>query len=312
LLVDWIKPSSLIDVGCGEGAWLSIFRHSGVERVVGVDGVYVNQDRLLIPSDCFLAADLSEPSKINIQKTYDLAVCLEVAEHLPSECAMPLVRFLTRLAPVILFSAAIPNQGGTNHINEQWPDYWVAIFEKCGFTAIDCIRPRLWSDDDVDWWYAQNTFLFLNQSELARYPQLVSEAKLHAEQPLVIVHPKAYVKSLEWTRGMYELNHELMRIAPTAGTFIFVDEQQLIAPGCGRAKPFLECDGAYYGPPPSDDIAINELSRMIGEGAEFIAFAWTAFWWLDYYKKFADHLRSKFPWLHASQRLVVFDLQKHG
>lgn len=103
--------------------------------------------KLEIPEERFLSFELNNPFRIDRQ--FDLVISLEVAEHLPKECAATFVDSLTRLGPVILFSAAIPFQGGTDHINEQWLDYWAKYFQEKGYVAIDCIRKRIWQNDKV-------------------------------------------------------------------------------------------------------------------------------------------------------------------
>ena len=94
------------------------------------------------------------------QSKWEMILSLEVGEHLPKECAETFVYSLTQLAPVILFSAAIPFQGGTQHVNEQWQDYWVKHFQNKGYVAIDCIRNRVWGNERVEVWYAQNILIF--------------------------------------------------------------------------------------------------------------------------------------------------------
>ena len=308
LIIGWIQPSSVVDVGCGNGTWLSVFREMGVGHVLGIDGDYVNRDQLLIPVDSFVAADLSNPPPV--EERFDLAVSLEVAEHLPPEHADRFIRFVTSLAPVVMFSAAIPHQGGADHVNEQWPDYWAAIFEKCGFTPVDCLRPRLWTNDAVEWWYAQNILLFLRPSDLRRFPQLAHEAELSRGRPFAVVHPKGYAMRVEWARGIDQVRRELSPFTPLNGTLILIDDGQSIFPDGGSTRPFLERNGVYWGPPTDDGVAIREVERMIAEGATCIAIGWPAFWWLDYYQEFARHLRENFPCLHASKHLLVFDLQK--
>ena len=113
---------------------------------------------LEIPTDRFLALNLSQP--LPIKQQFDLVVSLEVAEHLPCECAKVFVESLVKLGPVILFSAAVPFQGGTNHVNEQWPEYWAKLFQEQGYVAIDCIRNKIWQNDRVKWYYAQNILVF--------------------------------------------------------------------------------------------------------------------------------------------------------
>ena len=116
IVLDLIRPGSVVDVGCGLGEWLATFQEHGVSDILGIDGDYVDRDMLYIPQQDFKTIDLNRPFTLN--RTFDLAVCLEVAEHLEAEHANDFVESLTRLAPIILFSAAIPLQSGTNHVNE--------------------------------------------------------------------------------------------------------------------------------------------------------------------------------------------------
>lgn len=158
IIMSLLQPGSVVDVGCGEGAWLSVFKHAGVERILGFDGYYVDTARLLIPQTCFRPLDLQ--ATFAVDESFDLAICLEVGEHLPAASADGLVHTLTASAPVVLFSAAIPLQGGTNHLNEQWPTYWSDLFQKHSFDCFDVLRDPIWSDDRVQWWYRQNLLLF--------------------------------------------------------------------------------------------------------------------------------------------------------
>ena len=170
ILCEVLRPSSVIDVGCGCGAWLAVFRELGVGRVFGLDGDYVPRSSLLVSRDCFRAVDLNRP--VLLEEKFDLALCLEVAEHLPRKCAPGLVGSLVKLAPVVVFSAAVPLQGGTNHVNEQWPEYWAALFGRYRYARIDAIRQAIWKDRDVDWWYRQNIFLFVQEDRVDSYPEL--------------------------------------------------------------------------------------------------------------------------------------------
>lgn len=169
-VIDLIEPRSVVDVGCGRGAWLSVFQSHGVERLLGLDGSYVDPRKLFIPSECFLSADLAKP--FTIPGRFDLAVCLEVGEHLPHKSAGSLVSSLTDAAQAVLFSAAVPGQGGTHHINEQWPGYWKSLFARRGYTYLDVIRPRIWDNRQIEWWYRQNLFLFVSDAAIGRLPRL--------------------------------------------------------------------------------------------------------------------------------------------
>lgn len=158
ILIDLIKPKSVVDIGCGLGDWLSVFQKNGVEKILGVDGNWVNKNNLYIKEDYFLEQNLTQPLILN--QKFDLALSLEVAEHLPESAANTFVETLTNLSDNIVFSAAIPNQGGQNHINEQWHSYWIEKFESKGFYCHDVIRPLIWKNKKVAWWYKQNILYF--------------------------------------------------------------------------------------------------------------------------------------------------------
>ncbi|MBD1913100.1 MULTISPECIES: Wzt carbohydrate-binding domain-containing protein [unclassified Leptolyngbya] len=190
LILDWVQPKQVVDVGCGDGTWLSMFRKHGVTDVLGIDGDYVEPENLQIPVQQFMPWNLTQP--LGLDRTFDLAMSLEVAEHLPEASASDFVDSLIRLSDVVLFSAAIPHQGGTHHINEQWPDYWIQQFENRGYIAVDGLRAQLWDHPLVEPWYAQNSFIFVRCECLPNYPKLQALIQSPwAKQPLV--HPKIYL-----------------------------------------------------------------------------------------------------------------------
>ena len=121
LIIDLVNPRSVIDIGCGTGTWLSVFKDHNIDDLKGVDGDWVKDELLLIPKACFIAHDLTQ--ELQIEQRFDLAVSLEVAEHLDKQYARNFVSTLVKLSSVVLFSAAIPFQGGTHHVNEEWPDF---------------------------------------------------------------------------------------------------------------------------------------------------------------------------------------------
>ncbi|MGC4083752.1 MAG: class I SAM-dependent methyltransferase [Vicinamibacterales bacterium] len=164
LVLSWLPARSVVDVGCGDGAWLAEFRRHGVHHVMGLDGGHLSPAQLKIPRDAFRTCNLR--NAIALPETFELAISLEVAEHLPRARGESFVADLTRLAPCVLFSAAIPFQRGTHHVNGQWPDYWQRLFESHGYVALDIIRSRIWDDEDVEFWYRQNTVLYVRASLL--------------------------------------------------------------------------------------------------------------------------------------------------
>lgn len=195
IVIELTAPRSVVDVGCGLGTWLAAFVDAGVADAVGVDGPSVDRQRLSIPVESFLARDLTQP--LDLGRTFDLAVCVEVAEHLPAQAAARLVGDLARLAPVVLFSAAVPGQGGTGHVNEQWPEYWAALFRDVEYDVVDCLRPRIWHDPDVQFYYAQNLLLFVSAAALERMPALRAEAQRRRGDPLARVHPARWLAAID-------------------------------------------------------------------------------------------------------------------
>jgi hypothetical protein len=179
------NPHSVVDVGCGLGSWLKAFIESGVERSCGIDGNYVNRDALLIPPGSFVSKDLTRP--FEIPGSYDLAISVEVAEHLSEKAGAGLVRALCKVAPLVLFSAAVPGQGGSHHINEQWPSYWRSRFGAEGFNLFDPVRPVIRSDTSVRWWYRQNLLVFASPEGINAHPQLGPEVAAGVEMEWVYV-----------------------------------------------------------------------------------------------------------------------------
>jgi SAM-dependent methyltransferase len=186
-LVRELAPvGSVVDFGCGRGAWLLAFKEDGVDDVLGLDGPYVDRSQLLIGADEFRGADLGRP--VDLGRGFDLAVCLEVAEHLPARSSRALVRSLTAAAPLVLFSAAIPGQGGTCHVNEQWPEYWDRRFGPEGYRRIDVIRPQVCQDRRVDWWYRQNAFLYAREPVFGAVRARAESLSLTVDPDMEVIH----------------------------------------------------------------------------------------------------------------------------
>jgi SAM-dependent methyltransferase len=191
LVMERISPRSVVDFGCGVGVWLETFARRGVDDYIGVDGAWVPRDALHFPQERLVTARLDEP--LHLGRRFDLAVALEVAEHLPEHRSSRFVRNVVEHAPCVLFSAAIPHQGGTDHLNEQWPDYWAERFGEHGYVVVDPIRPRVWSDSDVLPFYRQNIVVFATPELIEARPLLARDRERTAERQLSLVHPDLMV-----------------------------------------------------------------------------------------------------------------------
>lgn len=194
ILIDLVAPKSVIDVGCGTGAWLREFSECGVD-IIGVDFPGVADSHLSIPADKFVGHDLRLP--LALGRRFDLVLSLEVAEHLSEQHAASFVAMLTDLAPVVAFSAAIPHQGGQHHINEQWPEYWEALFRERGFVARDVVRPEIWLDQSIEAHYRQNILLFVDK----RHQVLLDRLGTGDGGRLSRIHPEIYLTKAD-PRGM--------------------------------------------------------------------------------------------------------------
>ena len=152
-----LPHQSVIDFGCGTGTWLWVAKALGAEEIFGIDGDYVPRALLLIPEENFMPADLE--NKIVLDRRYELAMSLEVGEHLSESAADTYIDTLCDSADTILFSAAHPGQGGDCHINEQPREYWIEKFMARGFKLHE-VRNRFQNDMKILPWYRENLMLF--------------------------------------------------------------------------------------------------------------------------------------------------------
>jgi SAM-dependent methyltransferase len=186
-LVAEVAPfRSVVDVGCGTGTWLSVAGELGASRLVGYEGTWVSKEMMDEPAASLILGDLGQP--LRVEETFNLAISLEVAEHLPLERADSFVGELCALAPVTLFSAAIPGQGGRGHVNEQWQSYWADLFARNGRVPVDLVRPKLWIDDAVPFFYRQNILLYCRPDDARRIAR-VTNCAIGEDVLIDIVHP---------------------------------------------------------------------------------------------------------------------------
>lgn len=244
-VLDVIPPvRSAVDVGCGVGTWLSVLREKGVAEVKGFDGPWVDRELLQIPRESFFEADLSAP--LEVQQHFDLAICLEVAEHLPPEQAKPFVKSLTDLSDFVLFSAAIPGQDGVDHINEQWQSYWAGLFDERGFGTVDCIREEIWDAKRIALWYRQNTLLFVRKERIA---DLRSQVATTPATDVSSVHPDLYLARLRGQQsisGAWKLFRRAVRAFFSKKLSLGLAFAAFVAPDDGTVDTADDVEGTRF------------------------------------------------------------------
>ena len=184
------KDSVVLDVGCGEGWWAKEFAtHRGC-TVRGIDSSGAD----IAPGVPVREHDLRTPIPDEVSG-FDFVVCLEVAEHLPAKRAESFIAELCGLAgEAVIFYAAIPGQGGTGHVNEQWPRYWAHLFNNQDFIVTGAFRQLIWEDERIENWYRQNLLIATPSSKFCRLPpELCGTMDCPIpDPPLPLVHPVLY------------------------------------------------------------------------------------------------------------------------
>lgn len=161
------RVQKVIDVGCGTGVLLEELRTRGCE-VCGIEysdaALAQCRARGLRVVKCNLETD-----ELLIADKFDLAVSMEVAEHLPERAAGHFIELLCGLADTIVFTAASPGQGGTDHVNEQPASYWIDMFARCGFgheTNVAASWREQWRlSGSVQRCYYENLMVFYRESQ---------------------------------------------------------------------------------------------------------------------------------------------------
>jgi SAM-dependent methyltransferase len=199
-LKSMLEVDSVLDVGCGDGRWLACFQSSGVPTICGVDGAWTDQTRLLISKHDFKVQDLSKP--FDLGRRFDLAMSLEVAEHVAPEFSTQFIENLTKHSDAVLFGAAIPFQGGFRHINERWPSYWAKLFDLQGYECFDPVRSQIWGREDVAVWYRQNMLLYVKGERhdlISRIRDYLDSNHVN-EMPIDVVHPERYLSIASYSQ----------------------------------------------------------------------------------------------------------------
>ncbi len=183
--------NSAVDLGCGLGIWLNTAKSLGVETIRGYDIPEISVENRKISKSEYIPADLSK--KLKIDRRFDLAMSVEVAEHINKEDAETFVESLTNLSDIVMFGAAIPYQGGMGHVNENWLEYWALLFKEKGYRCYDIFRQKFWHDPSVIYYYKQNTLLFVKKGS---DKFLKKKGISHVKLPQTYIHPDMYIKAI--------------------------------------------------------------------------------------------------------------------
>lgn len=158
----YLPHGSVVDFGCGTGTWLWMAKAFGTKKVLGVDGIWVPRNLLMIDGREFLPADLE--TDVSVPGKFDLAISVECAEHLSPKAADGFVTSLCNASNIVLFSAAHPGQGGDHHVNEQPMTYWEEKFQQHDFLPVQIRQLLPQNDSRILWWYRDNIILFTKRN----------------------------------------------------------------------------------------------------------------------------------------------------
>jgi len=234
----WGVPESVADLGCGRGAWLATCHDLGVRRVVGFDGVWNTQEDMLDPSIEFYSTDLENPCQLT--DTFDLAISLEVAEHLQPESSDTFVESLSRLSDAVLFGAAFTGQPGANHINTRPHSFWAGKFFDKGYVLFDLFRPTFWDDERVEPCYRQNTFLYVKPGHSLYLALIKRGYSFENEAPFIdCVHPAIYLGLLNEFDKLQQSLRQVSQQAPSTDVPDF-SADETVSDTANSMSPFIE------------------------------------------------------------------------
>ena len=261
-----IPFKTVFDIGGGTGNWCLAAKKLGAESITLIDGAYVDPTTLVIPHEYFLSRDLAH--SFSVPEMADLAICVEVAEHLSPKRAASFVEDLCATSRNILFSAALPFQGGDGHVNEIWPEYWVDLFAQQGYDVYDFIRPAIWKNPQVDWWYRQNLLFFSARPKGKFAPCKVgNHSALQNGDPVTRIHPEGYVwlaythrpeNFLTSPQRAIQLHSDISKLDPSSefgygGEFDSIPRTELLTPNKSHLRAVI------VGPGRSGSTALADL-----------------------------------------------------
>jgi hypothetical protein len=166
----WYSPSSIVDYGAGPGVWsieaAKVFPNASVLALdYEAATIFSEEFESKRPKNLItLELNFEEEKSIPVVNL-DMAICVEVLEHLSEEAANRVFNSICSTAGIVIFSAAVPGQGGTGHINEKPKNYWVSRFVENDFLVFDTFAQNLQHPQVPDY-YRNNCFLAINSKFL--------------------------------------------------------------------------------------------------------------------------------------------------
>ena len=184
-----IPFKSMCDLGCGPGYWVNVACKMGIEDAMGYDIPIAGGQKRLIEASHLVECDLSE--LYDFGRRFDLAVSTEVIEHIPQGKEGTFIANCCAASDFVLFSGAIPYQGGVGHVNEHWLEHWNSFFKSNGYVCFDLFREKFWYDPRIQYYYRQNTVFYVHCS---RVDELHSKGLNSTSQPQTRIHPEMIIQ----------------------------------------------------------------------------------------------------------------------
>lgn len=195
--------TSVVDIGCGTATWLSAIREFNPScSLHGFEGPWLprkNQEQILEAGIKLTISNFSDSSLYPSIVSADLCICLEVLEHIPIDLHPAFIERFLSGSSNILFSCAPPYQGGSGHVGERSLSNLLPIFRDLGYSVCDLFRDKIWTDNQIPFWYRQNLVLF--SRVIPDYLPL----------PLDIIHPDLlYLRANpSFSQAVYHLTNKL-------------------------------------------------------------------------------------------------------
>jgi len=240
---------------------------------------------------------------------YDAVIAVEVFLHHPRPVVLALFESL----------AAQARHFVNIDWSEEWPwktaeHVWVhdyrALYAEAGLQCATFVLPQKVRG------LQQKLFVAARQLSAAllhlEWAMQGAEAQARSATPLSAPTRQEMQEAAEWPQQVELAEAEICETVPPGSTIILVNEDEWGNEARAlreyRVFPFLECEGLYWGPPDDDAMALSELDRLIKAGAKYIVFAWTSFWWLNFYTALNRRLRANCELIKENERLLIFKL----